>query len=315
MLLSLPGLAFATPASRPTRPSVLLITQGDASLLQGVEEKLLSSRRYRIVLLQGLVPLMQQADSRAGVRTKAAELTEEGRKAMVALDQALAQARLTEALKLLRASFVRYYDPRVLAQVHLLLGALFLEHQARPDLARQQFNEVHHMDAGFTLDAHYSPRVRTAFDESRRSLPPELAPPPEDVKRLATLAGASVAMVLTVQGAGEQSLVQGSLFLVDKGVYTRVESRLVPVADPKRAKAQTAALGLQLDGMLEAHFPAPKPSPVKIKKKKKKKKVPPPPTPWYLRWYTLAAAGVVVTAAIVLPLTLRTKTSDVVFEW
>lgn len=302
-----------------TAPQVLLIVKGSRAsgkLLQNVEDQLLTSRHYRIVLMQGLVPLMQQADNQAAIRSKSAQIIEEGRQAMVALDQALALSRLTAARDLLAQSFVRYYDARILAQVHLLLGVVYLEQQARPDLARQEFVEVHQLDSSFALDAHYSPRVRTAFTEAEHNLPQQPVPPPDDVERLARLAGATAAMVLTVQEAGEQSLVQGSMFLAERGAYTTVESRLVSVTDADRSQRQTTALGGQLRRMLEVRFPLPGPPPKRIKKPKQAKQpIPPPPPPWYLRWYTLATAGVVVTAAIVLPLTLRTKTSDLEVRW
>jgi hypothetical protein len=302
-----------------TKPSLLLVVQAPkerVKLLGRVEEQLMASDRFRLVPLPGLVPLMQQEDAKAGLRTKGAELMEEGRKAMVALDKETALARLNEARGLYRKGFVRYYDPRVLAQVHLLLGVLALEHQARPDLARQELVEVHHLDPGFTLDAHYSPAVRAAFQDAARGLPPRPAPPPEDLERLTRLAGARAGLVLTIQDTGEQSLVQGSLFLQEKGAYTKVESRLLDTSDPGRQKRQAGALGALLLAALEAHYPAPKKPEQKKPKKKIVKPPPPPPTPWYLRWYTWTAVGVVAaTAAIVLPLTLRTETSDVIVKW
>jgi len=312
LLLGVTGHA----AAEPRRPAVLLMVQAsgrETRALGTVEERLVESQRYRVVLMQALLPLMQQADGRADLLKRANELMEQGRQAMVALDQSRARTLLEQARTLLTDGFVRYYDPRVLAQVHLLLGAIYLEQQARPDLARQEFVEVHRLDPGFKLDAHYSPRVRAAFEEAARGLPPPPSPAPDDVRRLAKLAGAEVAIVLTVQPAGEQSLVQGSLFLVDRG-YSGVESRLVDPDAPQRLERQTGALGLELRAKLEARFPPPPKKKIVKKKKKIVPPPPPPPRPWYKRWYTWTAVGVAVASAIILPLALRTKTADVTVE-
>jgi hypothetical protein len=310
-----PSRAAAAAAKKPPVLLILQAPRGASSLLGEAETELQRSKRYRVVVLQALVPLMQQADGKAGLRTRAAELVEEGRKAMVALDHATAQAKLTEARDLLRGGFVRHYDPRVLAQIHLLLGVVALEQLARPDLARQDLVEVHHLDPSFTLDAHYSPKVRAAFEDAGRSLPPQPVPAAGEVGRLAELAGAKVAMVLSVQAAGEQSLIQGSVFSVEKKSYTGVESRLVNPKKPDAVQLQGKALGAQLRGMLESHFPPP-PKPKIVKIKKPPPPPPTPPTPWYLRWYTLTAAGAIVAAtAIAVPLALRKQTSDVVVEW
>ena len=320
LALTVLPLGVASAQSRPVvvKPPLLLVVQAPeerVKLLGAVEERLMTSDRFRLVPLTGLVPLMQQEDARAGLRTRGARLVEEGRKAMVALDRETALARLGEARDLYGKGFVRYYDPRVLAQVHLLLGVLALEHQVRPDLARQELVEVHHLDPGFTLDAHYSPAVRAAFQDAARGLPPRPTPPAADLRRLTALCGARAALVLTVQDTGEQGLAQGSLYLREKNAFTRVESRLLDTTDTARQRRQAAALGDLLLAALEAHYLAPK----KPKRRQRRKKIvvppPPPPTPWYLKWYTWTAVGVAATAAIVLPLTLRTETSDVVVKW
>ena len=313
-LLVLATLLHPTAGRGAERAPLLVIVQAPGStahLVTPIQDELARSVRTRPLLLQALTPLMQQADDRAGVRARATTIVEEGRRAMVGLDHALAQAKLGEALDLLRSSFVRYYDPSVEAEVHLLLGVVYLEQMARPDLARQELCEVHHLVPSFKLGPHYSPQARAAFEEAGRTLPPPPVPPLESIRRLAPLAGARLALVLTVQGAGEQSLVQGSLFVESRNAYVGVESRLVDPRDAEAVRRQGAALGSQLRTMVEAQLP-PLPPP-RVIKKKRRPPPPPPPPPWYRRWYAWAGAGggiVAVTLAIVLPLALRQKTSD-----
>lgn len=315
-LASVPARAEAPPTPE-SRPPLLLVIQAQrpaSELLAGAEAALASSKRFRLVLVQGLAPLMQQADEKASVRSRAALLMEDGRKAMVALDHGQAQAKLIEARDLLGQSFMRYYDPAPLAHVRLLLGVLALEQLARPDLAREEFVEVHRLDPAFKLDAHYSPRVRSAFEDARAGLPPAAAPSAQDLVRLAALPRAKAALVLDVQEAGEQSLLQGSLFVVAKGSYTAADSRLVRLADPGHVRRQADALGSLLRRAAEELYPAPRVVVVRPPPKPRPPP-PPPPRPWYLRWYTFAAAGVVIAAAVALPLALRERTTDVVVEW
>ena len=81
-------------------------------------------------------PLGQHYQVLDGVTTAlaaAAKLKEGGRRAMVALDHVKSKEKLTKSLELLRGSFVRFYDPQLLAQVRLQLGVVALQ-TARPDL-------------------------------------------------------------------------------------------------------------------------------------------------------------------------------------
>jgi hypothetical protein len=276
-----------------------------ARLLGPTEEAIQSSTRYQIVLLPALITLMRQADDTSGVRNRAARLAEEGRKAQLALQYDQAQERFTAALSSLKKSFVRHYDPRVLAQIHLLLGVLALN-KTRPDLARQEFVNALHLDPTLKPDAHFSPQVRSAYEEAARSLPPRPAPPTGDVQRIIGLAGAKIALVLSVQGVGEQSLVKAALFQDQKRSYTSVESVLLNPANAGAARQRARELGKRLRQSVEALLPAPASRPVVVKIKKKPiPKPPPPPKPWYLRWYTWVAAGAVVATAIIVPLAVR----------
>jgi len=312
LLVSLHGPAHAAPKLR-----LVLIPPADAKLVGlfgPARDELSRTERCRVVPLQALIPLMRQADVRADVRGRAMPLVEEGRRALVALDHARARTKFTKALEVLQQSFIDHYDPRAEAQVHLLLGIVSLR-EARPELALQEFVKVHHLDPGFKLDAHYSPQVRATFRESSRNLPPSPVPSTGDLGRIVDLAKARLALVFSVHQAGERNLIQGSLFLKRTAAYTKVESRLINPADANSARDQAHALGARLRRLVESELPAPaRPAKVRTKNKQPQSQpylLPPPtstpPTPWYLKWYTLLAAGIAVagTLAIVLPLTLQ----------
>jgi hypothetical protein len=304
------------------RPAVVLVAPAKgprAPLLAAAEGALGASERYRLVLLQALVTPMQQADAREKIRERAAALVEEGRKAQLGMDYDTARQRFSAALRLLEGGFVRYYDPRVMAQLRLLLGAVAL-HRARPDLAREELVKALHLDPSLKPDAHYSPQVRAAFAEAAQSLPPRPEPPAADVRRIMTLAGARAAVVLGVQGLGEQSLLKAALLGGEKEAYTSLESVLVRPADAKELARRSRGLGELMRARVEALLPKPPPPATQPLvenggRKKNGKRPPPPPPPWYLRWYTLVAAGVAVTAAIVLPLALTEEQATVNVDW
>jgi hypothetical protein len=300
------------------RPALVVIPQTaakDAALFSPTEREIAKSERIRLVLLGALQPLMRQADERSNIRGRTGVVVEEGRKALMALDHDLARQKLSGALSDLERSYMRYYDPRVQAQVRVLLGVISLE-IARPDLARQEFVEALQLDPTLNLDAHYSPQVRTAFSEALQNAPPPSAPSTENLHRLVKLATAKGALVLSLERNGEQVLLKGALYLDEKGSYIGVESRLVNTAQSSLTGSEAVALGVQMRRMVDAHFPAPKSSLVVLKKPL----VPPPPPPrrrkpWYLKWYTFVAAGGIITAAIALPLALRGRYVEMTLRW
>ena len=307
----------ATAAGRPKPPQVVLVFEAAdsrLSLLAPAEEAIHQSSRYRVVLLRALVPLMRQADTQNAVQQRAAALIEEGRKAVVSLDHALAKERLTETVQLLEQSFIRYYDPGPLAQAHLLLGVTALQ-IARPDQARVEFVAAMHLDPTLKLDAYYSPQVRQLFNEATFQLPPRPPPSTGELSRIAALANAPAILVLSVQEAGEQSLLQGALFIGKQGAYTGVESKLVPVDTPVASRLLAQQLGAQLRLRLEAEFPPPLGPAVKAIATTPPPVAPPTPSPWYLRWYTFVAVGAIVTAVVAIPLALREEHVGATIKW
>jgi hypothetical protein len=290
--------------------------QKHAEQLSGALTELARSERYQTLLLAAVGPLMRQADDVARTRERSRVLTEDGRQALVALDHALARRKLGEALALLEKSFIRHYDPRVLAEVRVLLGVAALE-VARPDLARQEFVEAHHLDPSFRLDAHYSPQVRAAFAEAGQNLSAAPAPPADDLVRLARLTGARTVLLLSLEPAGERALLRGALFSAQRSRFTAVESRLIDVSSDRTTAEGARALGAQLRRQAEAGYPLP-PPPATTRAATRPRlppPPPPPPRPWYLRWYTLAAVGAALTAAVVVPIALRQERVGVTARW
>ena len=320
ILVALPAGATAQGRGRTPPPVVVVLPslQQQASLVAGAGEALARSNRYRVVLLPALHPLLRQADDKAQVRERARVLVEEGRQALVALDHALAKAKLTAALEVLEKSFLRFYDPRVVAEARVLLGVAAVD-MARPDLARQDFVAALNLDPQLKLDAHYSPQVRAAFAEAGSNLPAPPPPPADSLRRVVQLAGAGTraVVVLSVEPAGERFLLKGALYADAKGSYTGVESRLIDPANPSGVTEEARKVGAQMRRMAESFYPA-APRIVIVKKKDDRVPVNPPPKkrPWYKRWYVWAAvAGVVATAGIALPLSLRSKHVETTITW
>jgi hypothetical protein len=294
---------------------VLVPAPGTGALLAPVEQRLRSEPRLRVVPLNSLLPMLRQADAAQGLSRRASEDVERGRKALLTLDLATARKRLQQALVLLRGGFIRYYDARRVAQVEVLLGVVTL-HEARPDRARQHFVAARQLDPSFELDAHYSPQVRQAFKQAGQSPPPAPLPPPADLRRIAAVAEAKMVVVVSLQRAGGQDHLQGSLYVEPRGAYVEVESRPVDLGRKDAARVEAAALGDQLAKLLQARLPA-GPGP-KLVGPGGPGKPPPPPRPWYKRWYTwVAVAGAVaaVSAAVAVPLALKKEYVEGQFTW
>ncbi len=314
LILTLPVRAMAD--QPPAIVLVLPSIKQHAGLLATTEDEVTRSKGYRVILLATLYPLMRQSDEEKQVRSRVAALVEEGRQALVTLEHSLAKTKLSGALELLEGSYIRHYDPRVLAQVRVLLGVIEL-HMARPDLARQELVAAHHLDPTYTLDAHYSPQVRAAFKEAGQNLPPYPAPSIKELKRIVALARSKVALVLSVEPAGERDLYKGAIYLDEQSAYTAVESRLVNSAVPEVVVLAARSLGKQMRTLIEVTFPEPAVPLIVVQKKKKKKVAPPiPPSgPWYLKWYTLAAVGTAVAAAIIIPLAVQNEKVGLTVRW
>jgi len=305
------------------KPAVVVIlpsVEEHAGLLEVADVEFVRTERYRVILLAALLPLMRQADDAAKVRMRATVLVEEGRQALVALDHNRAKDNFLAALSLFEKSFIRYYDPRLVAEVRVLLGVTAL-HMARPDWAYQEFVEAHHLAPTFKLDAHYSPQVRSAFNEAGQKMSPPPAPSTEDLHRIVRLAESRVALVLSVESTGERELIKGALYLDDKRSYTGVESRLVNPADGSSISTEARALGIQMRKMVERYFPGAAKGWKVVRPKEDRLKTPlplarsRPAKPWYLRWYTLAAAGIILSTAITLPLVLEREYVPLVAQW
>jgi hypothetical protein len=303
------------------KPALLIVpprAADDARLLAATEAELGRSKRYRLLFMAGLLPLMREADEGAQVRRRATALSEEGRQLLVGLEHERAKAKLDAALQLLEQSFVRFYDPAALAQVRLLRGMWALD-RARPDLAHRELEEAHQLDPTLTLGPHYSPQVRAAFERASKSRAAGRVPSGAELRKLLKLAGAPVAVVLGVEPAGERALLRGAVYSSRRAAYAGVESMLLDVTDPARLSRGSGLLGVQLRKVAEPLYPAPATLPVviEVRKPPSSRPQPLPRKPWYRRWYTWAAAGAVVAGVVgvVVPLATKREVVDSTFRW
>ena len=305
--------AATPPAADP--PSVVLIAQQlSPSEQAALEQTLRESKRYRLLPVDALLPLMRQQDQRAQLRKRAGAMIEAGRAALVALEHERARHHFTEAARLLEDGFVRIYDPRQLAQTRVLLGVAAMQ-AARPDLAHEAFIAALHLDPALKLDAYYSPQVRRVFQQAADSLPPRPVPPSTLLAKLAKLAQTS----LLVIAKGEQADTVTRRLTV---VFYRANNKRFSEPQTQLFRGSSSS---QLMSFLKsvrarclALFPPaprtldklPRQPAMRVQQRDLYK-----PRPWYLRWYTLAAAAAVVAAAVAIPLALRQEHASLRVEW
>ncbi|MCA9665861.1 MAG: hypothetical protein KC503_09745 [Myxococcales bacterium] len=287
-------------------PALVLVEQGlDARARAIVIAELSKSKRMRVVPLRALLPAMRSHDRQRRVLERAKALRLRGRQATIALDHPKAAKVLGEARQLLDGSFVRYYDPRRIARIEVLVGVAAMQ-SVEPDQARDAFVRALHLDPSLTLTAHYSPQVRAAFNSAKSSLPPAPAPTATDLLRVVELADARA--LLLVRGEAQDGTLLLSTMLLSRREKRALAntSHVIAASGDARDKA-LAAFITRARERADQLYPAPK-TLVKIKNGKKPIVIPPPPTPWYKRWYTWVGLGVGVAAAIIVPLSVRRDT-------
>ncbi|MBK8482497.1 MAG: hypothetical protein IPL40_15255 [Proteobacteria bacterium] len=321
-LLLLGGLCLAAPV-RPRSRLLLLADSGPSDLVGLAARELLNSPRFQVIPLAALTPLMQQRDAETGVTARIKALREEGRQALLALADDVAARKVDEALALARSAFVRFYEPALLAQLHLLRAIAGLN-QSRPDLAGEDFRRAHQLDAELILDAHYSPQVREAFARALEHEPEAATPPPST--ELTALFGlqpeARYAIVLAADTPQEGTVLLKGLAL-ERGAlhYTLIDASSISIAPAAAAQARARELGVKLKAWLEARVeagaqvgvkapvlpasPAAQPRPATA-----------PPRAWYARWYVWVAAAIVVGGvATAVPLALQRDVVALDVRW
>jgi len=322
-VILLQGVALATPHK------VLLFSHGNSQQAANIILEILNtSPRLTVLSATAVVPLLRQADLADDSVRKASDLHEQGRQALLALDHDRAHRLLEEARQLLEHSSAWLYEPELVAQVHLLRGVVAVR-AARPDLARQAFIAAHHMDPALELDAHYSPQVRSAFEQTVASAPPAPAPSAKQLARIASVVPhTNFALVITVDEIhGQPTLLKALTFEKRQKAYVEVDSEQIPSASgASGGLVQSAqALGQRLKRQLESRLlgPASRPflaatlptsraiarlpysTPVYVRTK-----------PWYKRWYVWTTVGVVAAAAAVaIALTARDDVVDLSVSW
>jgi hypothetical protein len=305
------GAARAQPNTQ-----ILLLADSDPSQLVDLAARQLGqSPRLQVIPLAALSPLMQQRDAERNLLARITALREESRQALLALADERATTKLDEALALAQGGFVRFYEPALLAQLHLLRAIAALN-QARPELAREDFLRAHQLDGALVLDAHYSPQVRQAFDQALAHGPTPSAPPAsgEAARLLELQPEARWAVVLAADAPQASTLLIKGLVL-ERGSphYTLIEASSISLAPAAAAQQRARELGAKLRGWFDARLaPAllatPSPAPRPRAKTAHRR--------WYTRWYVLAAAAVVVGGvATALPLAFQRDVVALDVRW
>lgn len=306
------GAARAQPSTQ-----ILLLADSDPSQLVDLAARQLGqSPRLQVIPLAALSPLMQQRDAERNLLARITALREESRQALLALADERATTKLDEALALAQGGFVRFYEPALLAQLHLLRAIAALN-QARPELAREDFQRAHQLDGALVLDAHYSPQVRQAFDQALAHGPLPSAPPAsgEAARLLELQPEARWAVVLAADAPQASTLLIKGLVL-ERGSphYTLIEASSISLAPAAAAQQRARELGAKLRRWFDARLappvvrpaPSPAPRPRSVAARRE----------WYRRWYVWAAAAVIVGGvATAVPLALQRDVVALDVRW
>jgi hypothetical protein len=310
---SRPTQARAVDKPLSSRPVILAFAEASqAGVSQSILAEVAASHSYRLLPVSALAPLLRQRDAEEQLIERAESLREEGRQALLALDQAAARAKLDAALSLLERSFVRFYAPSRLAELRLIRGVAALR-ASRPDLARQEFVKARQLDATLEPDAHYSPQVRSAYAQAITALPARPAPTPGEISAvIEQIDSAKLALVLIVETPDERhTVVQVLIFDPSQRRYTTVESVPLP-SDVRGAERASQALGRRLRAQLAEQVEPP----VAVGPTSQPNKRAKPPRPWYKRWYVWAAAAAVVAGtAVAIPFAARRDVVDLEVSW
>ncbi|MFH1131914.1 MAG: hypothetical protein V1754_11305 [Pseudomonadota bacterium] len=283
------------------RPNILVHIQGESStILSSVLDELSKSDNFNVLQFSALISLLRQKDETNKTLSRVNELCEQARISMLKLDHRMSKEKFQKALELLERSFVRYYDPNLIAQVHILRGVAAL-YMARPDLARQAFVTARHFDNKLELDSHFSPQVRAAFEQAISSLPPRPAPPPDSMASVVDLVpGTKFAIVLSADPSEtNHTLVKSLLFERKSKSYSSVESHNFISSEALSVDTNAKEFSRKLRTLLNNRFGS-------LEKKEK---------PWFKQWYVWTAAGILASAAIVIPLATRSEVVDISAHW
>lgn len=314
------------PSSAPTASAngrkLLIIAHGDASsevAMEAIIDALAVARRYRPQRLEALLPLMRRKDAARDINGALTRGSQWARQAMLALDWPAAAKRLDEALKICAGSFLSLYDPRRVANVHVMRGTVALQ-RAQPEKARLHFKAALHLAPQLKLNAYHSPQVRAAVTETRRALPARPLPSAALLQRILELTNeAPRALVLSSEPkAGGRVLLKATLFSRHTAELQPLETITTPLEKAKLEK-RANRFGAALRRQLEALYPK---LPLVVSTQPTTRPgsqpfvPPPPPPPWYKRWYTWVAVGAVVAgAAVGVTYLTRQRVVDINVTW
>jgi len=252
----------------------------------------------------------------------AATLTEAGRAAEISLQWGLAETTYRRALEALDEALVRFYDPSLVARLHLALGAVAL-HQGQRPRAQEEFLRALTIAPDVRPDKSYPPQVRAFFEETRTRWAHDsqqssgAAPGLAEIVRLCSLSGADIAVFLEEEPAREGTTLRASVFSALRGTFVAVETRVLSadrVAEDFTVLAQRVVETLRT--LFTPPRPATQPASASQSQPSTVPALPPPPrpptVPWYKKWWVWATVGgVVVTSVCVSTLLLRRDTVTV----
>ena len=297
------GYPVAVSAAEGDTPRALVVRLpgGDPKIIDPLVASMGKTSRFQVVLLEGLFPLMRQADDRDDIKKTASREMERGRAALLALKHDQADKHLHTSRQTMETGFVRYYQPRLLAQVYILLGVA-ATNRARPDQATEFFTRVRHLAPKTKLDAHYSPQVRTTFARTALDLPPAPAPSPKEMQKLLSLARADVALVISHETTGTaDGRIKGVIYERQKNAYT--DTATFPLTHQgAMASSVLEDIGRQMGDQLA--LAASDESMTLVTADSRTDDESPP---WYGRWYTWVGIGAIVAAAVVVPLVMTSS--------
>lgn len=257
VLVASPQLAAAA------RATVLLWPTPSADpLIDAAAQEIGRSDRLQVLPLSAVLPLLKDKDADHDVTGRLTALYEGARQAVLALDHETAARKLDEALELVSSSFVAIYDPPLVAQLHVLRGVVALG-VSRPDRAREAFLAARRADENLVLDAHYSPQVRQAFEQSREEGASRATPEPAQIRRvLGMLPHASLAAAIVADPPRNDTILLKALVYDASGDgYAAADSQTLSARSLAEGQTAARALGRRLRGMLEHRLPKPKPTP------------------------------------------------------
>jgi hypothetical protein len=192
---------------------------------------------------------LRDLDVRRGVPSESGRYLREGREQHLGLklDQAVESYR--KAITVLENGFVRFYDPGMLAEPILQLGAALYQSDQKEE-AHRAFMRVAALAPALELsEGYYSPSVREAYQLAKAdlgALQPGI-PSPLALGRMCYAADLAGMVVISVERLGDRPLLRVGLFEASRQGFAAMETGVI---DEKNATSVGSALAERLSRRL-----------------------------------------------------------------